>query len=320
MPTGFRHRRARARVVVAGIVCAAGLALASCHAPPPPPSNVTPDKALATSLRLTATGDFDALVKNRLPPADYAQWRREWDKARAQRMPPTLAEQQQFAQVMQMLTAPGAEAKLAARLKPELARLKDGTQSSLPILAGIVQASGKSLIAASLQLAPSQRVFATQILEAVLAWARSADLGSAHKADKAIAILCKTARALNVKTLAQWRALDYATSMRDYGIVWRGLEEMLAVYGLDAAGSLDDAKIARVAGDDGQATVRVDLKLAGQVLTAEWIMRSQDGHWYDGALLDAWRRAHPAAAATVAAPAHAASVAPHPAPAASAAR
>lgn len=294
---------ARPRVLVLMLIGACTLALAACQQPPPPPSNVTPEKALATSLRLTASGDFDALMRNRLPPAEYTQWRAEWDKAHADRMPPTLAQQQQFAAIMQMLTAPDAEARLAARLKPELARLHGGARGSLPIMAGIVQASGKSLIDASPQLAPAQRLLATQALNALVAWAQTTDFSSDKKAKQAIAIVCATARALHVQTLAQWRALDYATTMKDYGLVWNGLENVLAVYDLDLPRSLTKAKVATVAVNADRATIRLDLVLAGQTLVAEWAMQKQGGHWYDAALLDAWQKSHPARSASAPTPA-----------------
>lgn len=306
MPTGNPSRRGHWRAVAA-VVAGAGIALAACHQPPPPaPSNVTPEKALASSLRLTAAGDFDALMRNRLPPAEYAQWRAEWDKARANRLPPTLAQQQQFAKIMQMLTEPEAEAKLAARLKPELARLHGGAHAGLPIMAGIVQASGKAMIDASPQLAPAQRRLTTQGLDALIEWAKTTDFSDDKKAKKAIAIVCNTARSLHVQTLAQWRALDYASTMQDYGRVWNGLEKVLAVYGLDVAGSVANAKVATVAVDGDHATVKLALALAGQTLVAEWAMQEQGGHWYDTALLDAWRAAHPARTVTVPVPAIAA--------------
>lgn len=303
MPTGFSMRPAHWRVAACVVAGCLGLALAGCHRTPPPPSNITPEKALATSLRLTATGDFDGLMKNRLPPAAYSRWRAEWDAAHAARVPATVAQEQQFAKIMQQLTAQGAEANLAARLKPELARMRGGSKGSPPILAGIVEASGKAMITASPQLGPAQKRLATSVLAALIEWAKTTDFSDAKKAGKAIAIVCNTARALHVQTLEQWRALDYAAAMQRYGLVWNGLEGVLKLYGLDLADALADAKVTAPTRTDDLATVRLNLKLAGQTLVGEWTMRQQDGHWYDTALLDAWHQAHPAPAASVPAPA-----------------
>lgn len=287
--------------------CTFALALAACHHAPPPPSNATPEKAVATNLQLTAAGDFDDLMKNRLPAADYAQWRTEWTQAHAQTSPASANQAQQFTQIMQMLTAPGAEAKLVKRLQPELAKMRGGKNQTLPIASGILEAAGKQMIAASPQLGASQRAMATQGLEALIAWAKTTDFSDARKAKKAVDLVCATARQLNVQTLAQWRALDYAQTMRNYGIVWNGLENLLHIYGLDLAGNLTAARITTSGSDATHATVKLEMTLAGKPLAGQWPMVKLDDHWYDAALLDAWRQAHPAPAATAAASAGAAS-------------
>jgi hypothetical protein len=300
-----RSRRHRATALAVAGACA--LVLAACHHAPPPPSNATPEKAVATSLRLTATGDFDGLVKNRLPPADYMRWRSEWDAAHARPGAGSAAQDQQFAEIMRMLTEQGAEAKLAKRLKPELSKLRGGKGETLPIASGILEAAGKQMIAASPQLGPSQKTLATEGLNALIAWARATDFSDPKKATKAIALVCATARQLNVQTLAQWRAQDYAQTMRNYGILWNGLENLLNIYGLDLAGDLDSADVTATANDGTHATVKLDMKLADQPLGGTWPMVKQAGHWYDANLLEAWRTAHPARAASTDVPSAAAS-------------
>lgn len=297
MQTGQRQPPGRRHGFAITLACAFALALAACHHAPPPPSNVTPEKAVATNLRLTAMGDFDGLMRNRLPATDYATWRAEWDKDHAHPVPASVAQQKQFAAIMQMLTEPGAEAKLAKRLQPELARLRGGKGGTMPIFAGILEAAGKQMIVDSPQLGPAQRTLATQGLDALIAWSKTADFGDPKKAAKAIDLVCATARQLHVQTLAQWRALDYTTTMKNYGIIWNGLESLLTIYGFDLARALNGANIATTAVTDTQATIKLDLTLAGKSLSAQWPMLKQDGHWYDAALLEAWRKAHAAPAA-----------------------
>ena len=287
-------------LVIAG---AGALAVAACHHAPPPPSNTTPEKAVATNLRLTATGDFDGLMKNRLPAADYARWREEWEQSHAQPLPASVAQQKQFAEIMQMLTEPGAEAKLAKRLQPELSKLRGGKNAPAPIFAGIVEAAGKQMIGESPQLGPAQQKLATQVLATLIDWTRTTDFSDPKKAQKAIDLVCATARQLHVQTLEQWRALDYAQTMRNYGTLWNGLESLLDIYGLDIAKSLTKADVQNSANDGTHATVKLDISLAGKTLSGEWPMVKEAGHWYDAALLAAWRKAHPASATSTAAPA-----------------
>lgn len=291
----------RWRIGVLAVASACALALAACEHTPPPPSNATPEKAVTTSLRLTATGDFDGLMKNRLPPADYMQWRSEWDAAHARPGAASATQDQQFAQIMRMLTEPGAEAKLAKRLQPELAKLHGGKNETMPIASGILEAAGKQMIAASPQLGPTQKTLATEGLSALIAWTKATDFSDPKKATKAIALVCATARQLHMQTLAQWRAQDYPQTMRNYGVLWNGLEGLLNLYGLDLANSLTAADVTASANDGTHATIKLDMTFAGQPLSGEWPMVKQAGHWYDAALLEAWRKAHPAPAATAAA-------------------
>ncbi|MBU6476717.1 MAG: hypothetical protein KGQ32_02185 [Xanthomonadaceae bacterium] len=291
----------RWRAGALAVASACALALAACHHAPPPPSNATPEKAVATSLRLTATGDFDGLMKNRLPPADYMQWRSEWDAAHARPGAASATQDQQFEQIMRMLTEPGAEAKLAKRLQPGLAKLHGGKDQTMPIASGILEAAGKQMIAASPQLGPTQKTLATEGLAALIAWTKTTDFSDPKKATRAIALVCATARQLHMQTLAQWRAQDYAQTMRSYGVLWNGLESLLNIYGLDIPGSLTAAEVTATANDGARATIKLDMKLAGQSLSGEWPMMKQAGHWYDAALLEAWQTAHPASAGTAAA-------------------
>lgn len=300
MPDEPARRLVRRHALAVASACA--FALAACHHVPPPPSNVTPEKAVATNLRLTATGDFDGLMKNRLPAADYARWRGEWQQSHAHPVPASVAQQKQFAEIMQMLTEPGAEARLAKRLQPELSKFRGDKNAPAPIFAGIIEAAGKQMIEDSPQLGPSQRTIATQALAALIAWAQTTDFSNAKKAQKAIDLVCATARQLHVQTLEQWRALDYAQTMRNYGVLWNGLESLLDIYGLDIAKSLTDAGISTTADLGARATVKLDMDLAGKKIGGEWPMQKEAGHWYDTALLTAWREAHPATASSTAAP------------------
>lgn len=297
VPTPYRPNLGHAFAATVTLACT--VALAACQHAPPPPTNATPDKAVATSLRLAAAGDFDALMRNRLPPADYRQWRGEWDAAHAHPVPASIAQHDQFAKIMKMLTEPDAETTLARRLQPELAKLHGG-KNGLPIFSGILEAAGRQMIAASPQLGPAQRTLATQGLDALVAWVRTTDFSSPKKARKAIALVCAAARQLHVATLDQWRALDYADTMKNYQIIWGGLGGVLDIYGLDLADTLDRAKVSTTSDNSTHADVKLEVDFAGHPLGATWPMLKQGDHWYDTALLAAWRKAHPAPATTAA--------------------
>lgn len=294
------------------------LALAACnHSPPPaaqapaPPPNTTPENAVRADLVLTRNGDFDGLLRSTLPQSDYQAWRNAWQQARAQQPAPTPEQRAHFAQLMQKLTAPGAEDKLFKQLQPQMKQLRTHRAENLPMLLGILQATGNDLVQ-NADLAPDHKQQATQAVAALVAWAQDTDFTDETKAKQAIGVICATARKLDVQTLDQWRALDYAQVMARYATGWTGLKQLLKIYGLDLDATFDNAKLETLSDDDGHARVRETLTLASKPIVSEVHLLEQDGHWYDSDQLAAWHKQHqqPAAASSVAASPGAASSAP----------
>ncbi|HET9835929.1 MAG TPA: hypothetical protein VFP88_06270 [Rhodanobacteraceae bacterium] len=292
------------------------LALAACnHNPPPapqpapPPPNTTPENALRADLVLTRNGDFDGLLRSTLPPADYQAWREEWQHARAQQPAPTPEQRAHFAQLMEKLTAPGAEDKLLKQLAPHRAQLRTHRAQNLPMLIGILQATGNDLVQ-NADLSPDRKQQAMQAVAALAAWAQGTDFTDEAKAKQAIGVICATARKLKIQTLDQWRALDYPQVMARYGTGWNGLKQLLKIYGLDLDATFDSAKLETLSDDGTHARVRETLTLAGKPIVSEVHLVKQEGHWYDADALKAWRKQHQEPASSTAAGPSAASSAP----------
>ena len=269
------------------------LALAACNhnQPPAPPPNTTPENAVRADLVLTRNGDFDGLLRSTLPPADYRIWRDEWQHARAQQPAPTPEQRAHFAQLMQKLTAPGAEEKLFGQLQPQLRQLRTHRTENLPMLIGILQAAGNDLVQSS-ELSTAQKQQTSQAVAALAGWAQAADFTDEAKAKQAIGLICATARKLNIQTLDQWRALDYGQVMARYDVGWKGLKQLLKLYGLDLDATFDNAKLETLSADGTRARVRETLILAGKPIVSEANLLMQDGHWYDADQLAAWRKQH----------------------------
>ncbi len=303
-----------------GFAFAAWLALAACNREPTPPPATTPEGAVRASLVLTRNGDFDGLLRSTLPDADYKAWRAEWEKARTRQPPPTPLQREQFAQMMQKLTEPGAEDKLFKQLQPQLADLRAHRDQNLPMLIAIMQAAGNNVIANAAGLSSAQKQQATEAIRILADWAHGADFSNDDKARQTIAVVCDTARKLDLKTLDQARALSYEQTMADYRTGWYGLKKLLKIYGLDLDASFDQAKLETLSNDNAHARVRETLTLAGTPIVSEINLVMQNGHWYDADRLAAWRAqqsqaasgatlpaAHTTAAPASTSPAHAGS-------------
>ncbi|MGH8213164.1 MAG: hypothetical protein ACREPP_08065 [Rhodanobacteraceae bacterium] len=277
-----------------GLVFATLLALAACNRnrEPVAPPATTPEGAVRAALVLTRNGDFDGLLRSTLPDADYKAWRAEWEGARATEASPTPQQRAQFAQMMQKLTEPGAEEKLYKQLQPQLADLRAHRAQNLPMLIGILQAAGNNAIANAGGLSPAQKQQATEAVQALADWAQHADFTDEAKAKEAIAIVCHTARELDLKTLDQARALGYERTMAGYRAAWEGLKKLLKLYGLDLDADFDQAKLETLRNDGTHARVRETFTLAGKPIVGDIDLVMQNGHWYDAARLATWRAKH----------------------------
>jgi len=300
------HRRS----LHTGFALTALLLLAACNrnSEPVAPPATTPEGAVRASLVLTRNGDFDGLLRSTLPDADYKAWRAEWERARAKQPPPTPQQREQFAQMMQKLMEAGAENKLYKQLQPQLADLRVHRAQNLPMLIGILQAAGNNIVANAAGLSPGQKQQATEAIQALADWAQSADFTGDNKAKQAIAVVCDTARKLDLKTLDQARALSYEQTMADYRIGWSGLKQLLKIYGLDLDASFDQTKLETLNNDGTRARVRETFTLAGKPIVSEINLVMQNGHWYDADRLAAWRAKQQSQAASASSAAMPASV------------
>ena len=299
------------------------LLLACSHGSGPVESGgASPGAAVLESVRLLRDGNFDGLWRHALPPADYAAYRASWG-ANRDRSPITPENRQQFAATMTMLTAPDAQQQLWRRLQPQLALYERKYKSQMPTLIGMLETIVGTAIDRSTTLSDAERQQAHGALLAVGSWAQGVDWGDPTKAKTALGILSDTARRLNLHTLDQVDALDYAQANADYGLLWGGLKRLLAVYGLSLNDVLDSAEVKVLSNDGHVAVVRLSFDLLGKPISSNSTLILQDGRWYDRDTLLDWRQraaalaARPAAAgATTAPPAIAAPAATARAPAA----
>lgn len=279
----------------------------------------SPGAAVLESVRLLRDGNFDGLWRHALPPADYAAYRASWGKNR-DRSRITPENRRQFAATMATLTATDAQQQLWLKLRPQLALYERKYKSQMPTLIGMLETIGGTAIARSTTLSSAERQQARSALLAVGSWAQGVDWGDPAKARAALGILTDTARRLNLHTLDQVDALDYAQANADYGLLWNGFKRMLAVYGLSLDDVLDSAQVKVLSNDGHVAVVRLSFDLLGKPISSESTLIQQDGRWYDRDTLLDWRKRAAALAAKPAAAASAAATASTVAPAVAATR
>lgn len=271
----------------------AAVLLACCHGrdESAQPGGSSPVDAVRTSLELLKAGNFNGLWKHVLPPEEYANLRSDWNR-RPPDPSPGVGERARFDQAMQQLTAPDAAATLYARWQPKLAALERRYGDQVPILVSIGEAMSKRAVAQNPRLSPARKEQADEVLDALLPWAQSAPWFDPVRARQAIEVAVATARKLDLHSLEQAQALDFDASMDKYAIGYRGLKQVLAIYGLPLDATLDSARLSEVSRDQDQALVRIDYTLLGKPLSTEVRLLRLDGRWYIQDLVENVRQSH----------------------------
>ena len=263
----------------------------------------SPEAAVHESLALVRAGDFVGFWRHALPPHDYAMLREDWSRARAVETPLDAAGQARIDAALQQLAAPDAETALDARLQPWLADAQARYGDQLPLLVGVGRALASKAIEDDPRLGEEQKQHATALVDALAPWAQQAPWFDPEKARQAVGVVVATARQLGLRDAQSLRAMDFDQAMHGYATAFRGLEQVLALYGLPLDQALASARVVPLEYHPPYARVRIEYQLLGRPLSMESTLLQQNGRWYDRDLIESVRRAHqrlaaPAGAAT----------------------
>ena len=271
------------------------------------PAPATPDAAIMASVKHLKAGNIDALNQNALPAGEYAKLKADWAKE-MNKEPITDEDRAKFTEQMGKLTGPDAEKQMWAELEPKLKELDAQMAQQLPMMV----AMGKGFLQSSIQqnkdLTDAQKTQATQAIDAFGNWVQTVKWTDPALAQKAIGVVCNTARKVNLKTLDEARALNYEQAMQKAGVVFLGVKDVLNVYGFSMDQMLDSMKAETLSNDGNTANVKVSYTLLNTPLSAETQLVKVDGHWYGKDMMEQLKKkegeagdgAAPAAAAPAA--------------------
>jgi hypothetical protein len=223
-----------------------------------------------------------------VPPALHKRMEERWHERLLAAAPPTPAQQRDYARWMPRLTAPDAETELYARFDARMMKFEAEITSQWPLM----QATGgmflSGLIKANDKLGPDEKAHAQEIATALLAWLKPELIVDRERARRAIAIITRTARELELPTLADTRKLEMLPSLEKGGEVLRALKDIAKVYGLDADSSLASVQAKVVSANGDSAIMEVSYPLLDKTVRFEMEMLRRDKRWYPA---DAVRKA-----------------------------
>lgn len=282
------------RFALAAALAAAGLGCSQQQnaANPAAPTAVvpaTPDAAIAASIKALRDSNVAALIDNALPAPEVVKLKADWNKD-MNAEPIKDEDRKEFADKMATLTAPDAEARLYAQIQPKLAEYDKQSAQQMPMMIAMGQGFAKSAIAQNKDLSEAQKKQVEALLDATAQWAQTTKFTDPALVKAAIAQICKTARAVNLKTADEARALSFEQAMQKAGIVFAGAKAVLAVYGLNVDKTLDSVKLEPTAANGDAATVKVTYTAFDKPFTTEAEMVKVDGRWYGKHAIDQWRK------------------------------
>jgi len=284
----------------AAIGCNQQQQAAAPAAPVVAPAAATPDAAVKASLQALRSNNIGALLDNSLPTAQLAKIKADWNKD-LNKDPITDEDRKKFAEGLAKLTAPDAEAKLYAEIEPKLKEADAQMAQQMPMMIAMGQGMLQSSVQQSKDLDDKQKEQATAAIAATAAWAQKVKFTDPALVKQAIAVGCKTARDINVKTLDEARALTYDQGMQKAGIVLGGVKQVFEVYGFSIDKTLDSAKVETVTNQGDAAKIKLSYTLFDTPLSSDSDMVKVDGRWYGKQALEQFNKLKQEAAAAEAA-------------------
>lgn len=256
-----------------------GLATGCSREPVAPGNPVAAVEGLAEAIR---DNNLVRYSKLSLPPALHARMEQRWNAELA--LAPALTEVQRkdHARYMKQMMEPGAEAKLFKRYESKLNKFQSELNSQWPMMQGGARIFVTGAIQANENLTPAEREHAKAVSQAILKWLNPKFFSDKDKAREAIAVICQTAREVNLPKAEQMRGLSMMHTLEKSGIALKGLKSIGRIYGADVDESLEnlEARLVDADASGNEATVEVMYVLLDQEIRFEIDMTRIDDRWY----------------------------------------
>ena len=264
-------------------VAAIALLLAACKREPQPIEGA-PDEPVAAVEALAgalAQGDLVAYSRLSLPPELRAKQAELWRQQMAAPIPLADEKVRRYNELMATLTAPDAEAQLWAHAEPRLAAMQEQVGPRWAMGVTMLSGFATAAIAADPTLSDAEQSHAEGVVGAVSDWAKDqANFTDPARAQQAIGIAVRTARAMELPTLEAARTLEYDAMLGKASVAFRGTKEIASAFGVDVGAALAQVQAEVVELEGNRAVVRVRYPLLGKEVSFEQPMVQVGDGWY----------------------------------------
>lgn len=265
---------ARVRVACLGLLLGLG---AGCAPEPAPQAD--PEGPVAAVERLAAlvrTADIAGYAREAVPPALAPQLEAAWREGRGRWPLDELPFARRMPQLLQTLSATGAEAELHAAFDRQFA----GADRELRAAAMSLSLFGAEYVRNEGRFSTTQRDHYAQLIGALGHWGRTAPLADPGRAHAGIARLTKAARATGVASVEDLRRAGMDTGLRRLRPLLVAFIRSFDEYGLDLEESMAGLEAELVEQRGSRARVRVRYPFAGREVDVVLGLQRIDGRWY----------------------------------------
>lgn len=238
----------------------------------------SPDAAVRAQVDALRAGKFSSAYLASIPPSLLEGMRTQWKAKMSE--PATEEDRQKFADMIQELTAPGAEQAIYAKIEPDLLKFKESAAMQMPMYVGMARGILASGVQQNEELSPTQKTQALASIDAFAKWAETAQFADPALAKQAIAHICKAAREVNLKTLDELRALSFDDAVARGDVLFVAVKDILTTYGFKVDEVLASAKTEVVSQAGDAAKVKITYTLFATPLSFESDMVKFEGRWY----------------------------------------
>jgi hypothetical protein len=259
-----------------------------------------PEQTVQQSVKLARESNVAGLIELMLPPEDFARVKAGW-VVKMEKSPSADAGRARFASIMNRLTAEGAEQTLFSELEPDIRQFDAQYGKQIPGYANMGRSFFSGILKQSQELSESEKQRALDVLEQLAPWFKQAHFTDPDLVRKALAVLIEYARALDIKTLDEARAMSFDEAAPKLSITFNAVKKLLDVYGLSIDQTLDSVKTELVSSEGDSAVVKISYTLLGAPLETTSQMIRVDGRWYNKDRIDRLRARNAERAAVTAA-------------------
>ncbi len=244
-----------------------------------------PEQTIQRSVAMMRESDVAGLVEQLLPPAEFARMKSDW-VTKVDATPSDTAAKARFVDTMAKLTSEDAVENVYKEIEPEIRQFDAQYQQQIPTLVAMGRGYMKGLVQQSEGLSASEKEQAASIIEAVSSWVEKTRFTDPDLVKKALGVVTKTARELNLKSLDEARSLSFEQSAPKLQVGLDGLKQVLDVYGFSINQALDSVSTKLVSSSGDNAVVKISYTLLGTALESTMEMVRIDGHWYSKDTID----------------------------------